>query len=156
MAAFNSMPAMPAASAVPSDAMGLNHGPPQSMNIDSFDPELNFHESLLYVLSPHSWPRLQRTVSLYIPPPLPPPTPFGIFATDSSATHIAMAVHYHLSLLRPRMNSTTSSQPLKTHFLTRLARSSPSPTRMSRLTSHLPKSWTTSSWDSLIRLCTRA
>ncbi|KAH8124290.1 hypothetical protein ACSS6W_002444 [Trichoderma asperelloides] len=47
MAAFNSMPAMPAASAVPSDAMGLNHGPPQSMNIDSFDPELNFHESLL-------------------------------------------------------------------------------------------------------------
>jgi hypothetical protein len=57
MAAFNSMPAMPAASAVPSDAMGLNHGPPQSMNIDSFDPELNFHESLLYVVSP-SFPGL--------------------------------------------------------------------------------------------------
>lgn len=51
MAAFNSMPTMPAVSAVPSDAMGLNHGPPHSMNIDSFDPELNFHESLLYVLS---------------------------------------------------------------------------------------------------------
>lgn len=48
MAAFNSMPAMPAATA-PSDAMGLNHGPPPPMGIDSFDPELNFHESLLYV-----------------------------------------------------------------------------------------------------------
>ncbi|RFU81876.1 acid phosphatase [Trichoderma arundinaceum] len=47
MAAFNSMPAMPAAPAAPSDAMGLNHGPPQPMGIDSFDPELNFHESLL-------------------------------------------------------------------------------------------------------------
>lgn len=52
MAAFNSMPAMPAAPAAPSDAMGLNHGPPQPMHMDSFDPELNFHESLLYVVHP--------------------------------------------------------------------------------------------------------
>lgn len=70
MAAFNSMPAMSAASAVPSDAMGLNHGPPQSMNIDSFDPELNFHESLLYVPSPSfPWPRLQPGQLHYSPPP---------------------------------------------------------------------------------------
>lgn len=155
MAAFNSMPAMPAASAVPSDAMGLNHGPPQSMNMDSFDPELNFHESLLYVPSP-SFPGLgysQDRCIAHFPPPL---TPYGLFATDSSATRIAMAVRYHLSLLRPPMNSKTLSRLLKIRFLTRLARSSPSPTRMSRLTSHHPRSWTTSSWGSLIRLCTRA
>lgn len=73
MAAFNSMPAMPAASAVPSDAMGLNHGPPQSMNIDSFDPELNFHESLLYVLSPRFLASAAaRAVSSFVPPPPPP------------------------------------------------------------------------------------
>lgn len=74
MAAFNSMPAMPAASAVPSDAMGLNHGPPHSMNIDSFDPELNFHESLLYVQSP-SFPGLgysQDRCITHFPPSLDP------------------------------------------------------------------------------------
>lgn len=49
MAAFNSMPAMPAAPTAPNDAMGMNHGPPPPMGMDSFDPELNFHESLLYV-----------------------------------------------------------------------------------------------------------
>ncbi|KAL5091478.1 hypothetical protein Trisim1_003082 [Trichoderma cf. simile WF8] len=47
MAAFNSMPAMPAAPTAPNDAMGMNHGPPPPMGMDSFDPELNFHESLL-------------------------------------------------------------------------------------------------------------
>lgn len=52
MAAFNSMPAMPAAPTAPNDAMGMNHGPPPPMGMDSFDPELNFHESLLYV-EPH-------------------------------------------------------------------------------------------------------
>lgn len=77
MAAFNSMPAMPSAPAPPSDAMGMNHGPPQAMAMDSFDPDLNFHDSLLYVVRPFRWPlpaarpqALPALTSALSPPPL--------------------------------------------------------------------------------------
>lgn len=40
------MPAMTAAP-VPSDAMGLNHGPGQSMGMDPFDQDLGFDDTLL-------------------------------------------------------------------------------------------------------------
>jgi hypothetical protein len=85
MAAFNSMPAMPAAPTAPNDAMGMNHGPPPPMGMDSFDPELNFHESLLYVepfeLSFSLGVAGNRSTSRSHLSPFPP-SPLN-FATDS-------------------------------------------------------------------------
>lgn len=49
MATFNSMQGMVTGTS-PNDAMTMNHGVGQSLAMEVFDQDINFDESLLYVL----------------------------------------------------------------------------------------------------------